>query len=474
MMHATPTLIIDDELILRPADTHYLDQLVIAFEESLPEVIGGLPWYDVGDEMHLQLEQYLYDVGRGGRIGRAHHWVILDKSNEEFLGLVAFDRFTRVREAHWNLGYWTRKSATRRGIAKRAANKSLEWISTTQGGPTAVEITVDPNNEAGLATCNSIVKRWRGERVEWVDGEVEIAGEMRHHITFILPRLPLIEIDDAHNGNVWLSLDTDDLSHHPKVYGHPKRSRRNSPQPYKMSETLAKSWEGFFRWRKNEGAGLPVTLFVISEQLEDVDFAANLKQLLGQDETVTIGCHGKKHRCWSAWPEDRTGFANELAFSMEKLSAFAGENFRPWFRAPGGYIAPWMIEVLSENGITLDSSGSVTKVSDRKVGLKLGFESIRDACWRKGLVERFWFSRFGVPLTGPALRIPLLKSLAKRQWKKVTKDAKCVSENTLLTPSFMVYSLYWHLLDHAGKNGNWQPPIHPSFTTIETDANYKR
>ncbi len=474
MMHATPTLIIDDELLLRPAGIEYLEQLIIAFEESLPEVIGGLPWYDVEDEMHVQLEQYLYDVGRGGKIGRAHHWVIIDKSSEELLGLVAFDRFTRVREAHWNLGYWVRSSATRRGIAKRAANKSLDWISTTQGGPTAVEITVDPKNEAGLATCNSIVKKWRGERVEWVDGEVEIAGEMRHHITFILPRLPLTVIENSQQGKIWLSLDTDDLSHHPRVYGHPKRSRRNSPQVYKMSEKLAKSWQGFFHWRENRGKGLPVTLFVISEQLEDVDFAKNLKQLLQHDETITIGCHGNKHRCWSAWPEDRAGFANELSFSIEKISAFAGEKFRPWFRAPGGYIAPWMIEVLSEHGITLDSSGSVTKVSDRKVGLKSGFESVRDTAWKKGVVERFWYSCFGIPMTGPALRIPLLKRLAKQQWMKVTKNSKCVSENALLTPSYMVNSLYWHLLDHAGKNGNWRPPIHPSLMAIETVSNYKR
>ena len=116
----------------------------------------------------------------------------------------------------------------------------------------------------------------------------------------------------------------------------------------------------------------------------------------------------------------------------------------------------------------------MTKISDRKVGLKSGFENVRDTAWRKGLVERFWYSRFGIPVTGPALRIPLLKSLAKQQWMKVTKGAKCVKENALLTPSYMVDSLYWHLLDHAGKNGNWQPPIHPSFRATETVSNYKR
>ena len=462
MMQATPTLIIDGELLLRPAGIEHLDQLVIAFEESMPEVVAGMPWYDVEDGMYVQLEQYLYDVGKGGKIGRAHHWVIIDKSNEELLGLVAFDRYTRVREAHWNLGYWVRRSATRRGIAKRAANKSLDWISTSQGGPTSVEITVDPKNEAGLATCNSMVKKWRGERVERVDGEVEIAGEMRHHITFILPRLPLTESDNSQRGKVWLSLDTDDLCHHPKVYGHPKRSKRNSPQAYKMSDRLAKSWDGFIRWREGRGKGLPVTLFVIAEQLDDVQFATNLKQLLSKDETVTIGCHGNKHRCWSAWPEDKAGFANELSLSIEKLSAFAGEKFRPWFRAPAGYIAPWMIEVLSQHGITLDSSGSATRISDRKVGAKSGFENVRDMAWKKGMVERYWHSRYGIPVTGPALRVPLLKSLAKRQWMKVSKDAKCVNENALLTPSYMVDSLYWHLLDHSISDGAWYPPLHPT------------
>jgi hypothetical protein len=121
-----------------------------------------------------------------------------------------------------------------------------------------------------------------------------------------------------------------------------------------------------------------------------------------------------------------------------------------------------MIEVLSEHGITLDSSGSVTKISDRKVGLKSGFENVRNTAWKKGLVERYWHSRFGIPVTGPALRIPLLKSLAKQQWKKVTKHAQCVNENALLTPSYMVDSLYWHLLDHSISGGRWSPPLHPT------------
>jgi hypothetical protein len=55
-----------------------------------------------------------------------------------------------------------------------------------------------------------------------------------------------------------------------------------------------------------------------------------------------------------------------------------------------------------------------------------------------------------------------LKSLAKRQWMKVSKDAKCVNENALLTPSYMVDSLYWHLLDHSISDGSWYPPLHPT------------
>ena len=461
MMRAIPTLVVDSELVLRPAGPIHLEALVEAFEESMPEVVHGLPWYDINDEMLSQLNDYLIDVNNMGKIGRAYHWAIIDSRDDSFLGLLAFDRYTRTRRAHWNLGYWVRKSACRRGIAKRASIRCLDWISTTQGGPTAVEITVDPENTAGLATCKSLVDLFHGIRAPEGDGKVEVAGKSREHVTYILPRLPIPVSKESVQGTIWLSIDTDDLCHHPNNYGHPTRTKKKvEEEHYSMTDTLELAWKGFINWRNNAGKGIPITLFVISEQLEDERFSNHLRNLLQSDNLVTVGTHGHKHRCWSAWPKDPERFHHDLSFSISLLSRFAGDKFRPWFRAPGGYIAPWMADIISREGIILDSSINHSFLTRKKAGEKRDWQSVRSILFRKGIVERSWKTWGGIPITGPALRIPFLKLLSNYQWKKITKKSICVQENILLNQNYLVDSLYWHLLDYSRNNGTWVPPLH--------------
>jgi RimJ/RimL family protein N-acetyltransferase len=462
-MRAIPTLIVDDDLVLRPAGLVHLEPLTTAFQESWPDVVQALPWYEMDLQMEVQLHDYLVDVEQMGRSGVAYHWVVINRADEAFLGLVALDRTTRTKRGQWNLGYWVVKGATRRGIANRTSDRVLEWLSTTQGGPTAVEITVDPNNEAGVATCESVVRRWQGRRAEEGDGLVEIGGHLKEHITFILPRLPLVRIGEPSYGTVWLSLDTDDVCHLPKNSGHPTRSRRpEHDDDYRMSDQLEVAWKAFLRWRHGAGKGIPVTLFVIAEQLDDTRFADHLRSLLVSDSLVTVASHGNRHRCWSAWPPDPFGLQTELSHSMRRLADFAGDSFRPWFRAPGGYAAPWMAAPMAAAGVTLDSSVNPSWLTRRKAGPERDWPLVHQAIRSEGLVERQWLTAHSLPVTGPALRIPLLASLARHSWKRATKGKSCASEKTLLSPEERVDSLYWHLLDHARGGSSWAPPLHPT------------
>ncbi len=456
-----PTLIVDDELVLRPVGPMHFESLVEAFEESTPEVIHGLPWYNMEEDMSSQLHDYLIDVNQMGKIARAYHWAVINRTDETFLGLLALDRFTRTNRAHWNIGYWVRRSACRRGIAKRASMKALEWISTSQGSPTAVEITVDPENKAGLATCHSLVKEWNGIRAPEADGEVEVAAKRRHHITFLLPRLPLAPSSNITDGKVWLSLDTDDTCHHPKRYGHPTRTKAKvTESPYRMTEFLESGWKGFMQWRNGAGKGLPVTLFVIAEQLDDERFANLLRMLLENDDLVTIGTHGNKHRCWSAWPEDSVAFHQDLSISISRLIEFAGDKFRPWFRAPGGYIAPWMADVLRRQGIILDSSINNSFITRRKAGINKDWRAVQNMLLRKGIVERDWSVWRGIPVTGPALRIPIIRNIAAWRWRNLTRKKSCASDQTIQNQNYSIVTLYWHLLDHARDDEKWEPPLH--------------
>ena len=469
-MRAIPTLVVNDDLVLRPAGPIHLEPLIDAFQESWPDVVQALPWYEIDLEMESQLRDYLADVERMGRIGMAYHWVIISRADESFLGLVAFDRTTRTQRGEWNLGYWVVKGATRRGIANLTSDRALEWISTTQGAPTAVEITVDPKNEAGVATCESLVRRWGGRRAEEGDGQVQVGGHLTEHVTFILPRLPLVRSGESSHGTVWLSLDTDDICHLPSKSGHPTRSKRpEHDDTYRMSEKLASAWKAFLRWRDGAGKGIPVTLFVVAEQLDDPRFADHLRQLLDYDSAVTIASHGNRHRCWSAWPADPFGLQEDLSLSLRRLAEFAGDSFRPWFRAPGGYAAPWMAAPLAAAGVSLDSSVNPSWLTRRKAGPNRDWMSVSRAVRSEGLVERQWLTAPSLPVTGPALRIPLLSILARYSWKRATKGMSCASEMTLMSPEQRVDSLYWHLLDHARRGASWSPPLHPTLeSTVVT------
>ena len=473
-MRQTPFLVVDEELALEPAEPSHYQGLAEAFEESWPEVLQALPWYEVDQEMKHQLIDYLTDFNRMGKIGQAHHWAIVSRGDSRLLGLLAFDRITRTRKGHWNLGYWVRDGAMRRGIAKRTSDRGIEWISTTQGGPTAVEITVDPSNEAGLATCMSLVRDWGGIRAPEGDGEVFIGGSMRKHETYLLPRLPLMAKVSGDTGTVWLSLDTDDICHLPKNSGHPKRSKEPVRQEgYVMSEELNAAWESFISWRQGSGRDIPVTLFVIAEQLRDERFASMLKTLLANDETITVGCHGNTHRCWSAWPPDPENFRLETSAAMVLLANFCGDAFRPWYRAPAGYVADWMAEPLAKVGVILDSSINGASLMSRKSATSGGWPSVKQAMMNMGIVEREWKAMANLPVTGPALRLPLIGILSRRIWRSCTRDTNCVSEKRLLDDEVQVDTLYWHLLDHSRKRGKWTPPLHPNLARAHAKHSYK-
>ena len=163
--------------------------------------------------------------------------------------------------------------------------------------------------------------------------------------------------------------------------------------------------------------------------------------LLQKDNIVTIATHGYKHRCWSAWPEDSVAFHQDLSLSISRLIEFAGEKFRPWFRAPGGYIAPWMADVLRRQGIILDSSVNNSIITRRKAGIQKDWSAVKSMLLRKGIVEREWTVWAGIPVTGPALRIPILRNIAKRRWRKSTRNKSCASEQILLNQNYSIDTL---------------------------------
>ena len=122
---ATATIQVDDDLIMRPANTTHTNTLLEAFEETWPEVSRAMPWILPEKDIEPQLTDFLDETERTGRVGRMHHWVLIRPWDEVVLGLLGFDRVTRSGIAEWNLGYWVRSSEQRRGIASRAIEAAL-------------------------------------------------------------------------------------------------------------------------------------------------------------------------------------------------------------------------------------------------------------------------------------------------------------------------------------------------------------
>ena len=256
----------------------------------------------------------------------------------------------------------------------------------------------------------------------------------------------------------WMTVDTDDLRHLPKHQGHPTRSKAAFPGPMdQLSQPCQQGWAGFVDWMaSHQGA---VTLFVITDLLENPAFADLLKHALdAYPERLTVGCHGHTHRSWSAWGEDADGFRAMLQTSTALLQTHAGPAFRPYFRAPNGYIASWMAPVLAQAGYIVDTSVNPSWLVKSKTGGS-AWKSVMEAMREAGVVERSWLTRRTLPVNGPALfKFPLSLN-ARSAWKRAPPLLSANQLAQVEDPKQTITTLYCHVLDFARNAGEWQPPL---------------
>ena len=255
----------------------------------------------------------------------------------------------------------------------------------------------------------------------------------------------------------WYTIDSDDFRHLPQYQGHPTRSNKKYPhQKNELSPEFLLGLEGFHDWMASHDYA--ITLFLVSDLLENGTFCKLFQELLTKfGERLTVGCHGHTHRSWSAWGEDRDGFAAMLASSTALLKQSAGPSFRPFFRAPNGYIAPWMAPILADHGYTVDSSVNPSWLVRHKTG-GTSWKAVNGAIFDAAIIERAWKTRFGLPVTGPALfRFPL-SLIAKKAWTTRPKPLKGDEIFEVESPRVAIVTLYCHVLDFAKKGGLWRPP----------------
>ena len=258
----------------------------------------------------------------------------------------------------------------------------------------------------------------------------------------------------------WLTVDTDDAHHRPWQQGHPTRSK--DPDGLSTARQPSAAWlaglQRFGDWVKRTGH--PVTVFVIEDQLrhpESRDALLNLAEACG--ERLTFGSHGSSHRAWGAWPEDLDGLAVAVKASLEANTEAFGDQAKPWFRAPSGYIAPWMALPLAEAGIVLDSSINPSRLVRRKAGPSRRWTDVAHAMDEAGVVERPWHVHRGWPTCGPALHLPGLAGRARRAWQNLPPVLSVEEVDAAVVHDEDMTTVYWHVTDHARKKGNWEPPL---------------
>jgi hypothetical protein len=119
-----------------------------------------------------------------------------------------------------------------------------------------------------------------------------------------------------------------------------------------------------------------------------------------------------------------------------------------------------MAPVLAEHGYTVDSSINPSWLVKRKAGKGNSWADVNQSLQDSNLVSRPWKTRLSLPINGPALSLFPLSLLARWSWRKAPISIEVNEIDRMVTDSkTKVTTLYWHLLDHARKQGTWVPPF---------------
>ena len=184
LRRATSTIRVDENLVLRPASSLLVSEIIEAFEETWPEVSRAMPWIIPDKDIESQIRDFLSETERMGRSGLLHHWVMVRPWDDYILGLIGFDKITRSGKANWNLGYWVRSSEHQHGIASRSIEAALSWLGEL--GDVNVELKVDPLNPAGKSTVMKVVGKWSGQRCIEGDSSITVAGVRTLHVCHVI------------------------------------------------------------------------------------------------------------------------------------------------------------------------------------------------------------------------------------------------------------------------------------------------
>lgn len=132
-----PTLVIDDDLILRPFDDDDVEAVVTAF--STPDI----QYFHFRSLDHEEALQWIEECRQGWRSERAATWAITQRINHHVVGRVT--TYLSLADGRGEVSYWVLPETRQRRVSTRACRSATQWAHSI--GIHRVELQHSTRNE---------------------------------------------------------------------------------------------------------------------------------------------------------------------------------------------------------------------------------------------------------------------------------------------------------------------------------------
>ncbi len=143
----------DGVVVLRPPTDGDVDEIFAAVRESLAEVVPWMAWCHAGYQ-RVESAEWVRSTEQAWANETEYPFAIFDQATGTLFGTCGLNALDRVNR--WaNLGYWVRTTATRRGVATRAATL-VATFAFRELGLDRVEILAATGNVASQRVAGNV------------------------------------------------------------------------------------------------------------------------------------------------------------------------------------------------------------------------------------------------------------------------------------------------------------------------------
>jgi RimJ/RimL family protein N-acetyltransferase len=143
----------DGAVVLRPPSGADADEIYGAVRESLPELLPWMAWSHP-DYQRVETAEWIRSAEQSWANDTEYPFLIRAEAGGAFLGTCGLNAIDRLNRGA-NLGYWVRTSATKQGVATRAATL-LAAFGFEELGLDRIEILAATGNEPSQRVAGNV------------------------------------------------------------------------------------------------------------------------------------------------------------------------------------------------------------------------------------------------------------------------------------------------------------------------------